>query len=38
MTMVRGRVVWDGKRVLARPGWGRWAKQQKKEYSNERHV
>jgi allantoinase len=38
MTMVRGRVVWDGQRVLARPGWGRWAKQQTKEYSHERHV
>jgi dihydroorotase-like cyclic amidohydrolase len=38
MTMVRGRVVWDGKRVLAQPGWGRWAKPQNKEYSNERPV
>jgi allantoinase len=38
MTMVRGRVVWDGKRVLAQPGWGRWAKPQKKEHVNERHV
>src|SRR5438046_10089213 len=24
LSMVRGRVVWDGKQVLARPGWGRW--------------
>jgi allantoinase len=38
MTMVRGRMVWDGKRVLAQPGWGRWAKHQNREYSNERHV
>jgi allantoinase len=29
MSMVRGRAVWDGKQVLARPGWGRWARQQK---------
>jgi allantoinase len=26
MTMVRGEVVWDGERVLAEPGQGRWAK------------
>lgn len=24
MTMARGRVVWDGARVLALPGWGQW--------------
>jgi allantoinase len=23
-TIARGRVVWDGTRVLAKPGWGRW--------------
>ena len=29
MTMLRGRMVWDGRQVIARPGWGRWAKRHK---------
>jgi allantoinase len=28
-TMARGRMVWDGERVLSEPGWGRWAKASK---------
>jgi allantoinase len=26
MTIARGRVVWDGARVLGEPGWGRWVR------------
>jgi len=25
-TIARGRVVWDGTRMLAEPGWGRWVR------------
>jgi len=26
MTIVRGQLVWDGSKILARPGWGRWVR------------
>lgn len=34
MTILRGRVVWDGERVLSEPGWGRWAKAASQTHSS----